>query len=555
MPTHATTDPAARWMRPVGTALFGVSGAGFVAVALLLLAAPPGWSIGTLVGDDAGYYFAIARNATLGYGFSFDRIHSTNGFNPLFPWLLIPLYHLLPSGLPLVACYRVGVLVDLLAVAGAWSLFLRMLAWRLEQDGWAPHLRRLALASASAFFVLFIGTKSYYGMDAPLVLLLGIAYLARVQRVGPLAAGPTAVIDGLVLGLLFLARVDTLPLIAAALAVMAIQVVATRRGLGGLVTRLAVAAVVCAPYLVWSVYYFGTWMPVSARIKSSFPLVDPGRSLAMIRHTSLGIHDQAAFLIAWLAAWGVLAAYAPRVVAAFRTRTAMPHATSALVLFALYIAGRLTFMLLFSRADVQGSYAILAHAFNVLVVATLVGAWMRRQPIPAHAWRGAALASLLLAGVALGLFAGKVAAARERARTAAALGLRDQPTFGAEVHDHTRDGDVLFGESFGLLGFFADRPFINGDGVVNTYAYQRMFLAPEGALARYFRENRVTHVVFGHPRNATFPPGVIRFDAHGVLYDRASSVELDPSNIVLRRAVSYGMGGASDVVVARVRAE
>ena len=38
----------------------------------VLFAADPRYSIYTLVGDDAGYYLAIARNFCLGHGLSFE---------------------------------------------------------------------------------------------------------------------------------------------------------------------------------------------------------------------------------------------------------------------------------------------------------------------------------------------------------------------------------------------------------------------------------------------------------------------------------------------------
>ena len=61
---------------------------------------------------------ALSRNAVLGYGYSFDRLHPTNGFNPLTTWILIPAYQLLPRTLPLLACYRIGVLVGFMAEIG-----------------------------------------------------------------------------------------------------------------------------------------------------------------------------------------------------------------------------------------------------------------------------------------------------------------------------------------------------------------------------------------------------------------------------------------------------
>ena len=43
------------------------------------------------VPDDASYYLKIAQNYNSGNGFSFDGIHKTNGFQPLWQYILIAL--------------------------------------------------------------------------------------------------------------------------------------------------------------------------------------------------------------------------------------------------------------------------------------------------------------------------------------------------------------------------------------------------------------------------------------------------------------------------------
>jgi hypothetical protein len=549
-----------RWERPAGSVLFALSGVVLALVGLVLGVAPPAWSIGMLAGDDAGYYLAIARNYCLGHGLSFDRLHPTNGFNPLLSWLLIPTFRLLPADLPLVDCYRAGVLLGFAAIGIALVVFMRSLAAALDPRVFSGGLRHLALGAGAAFFVLFVATKGFYGMDAPLVLMLGLLYLWRTQRGGPLAPGPAAAAtDGLLLGLLFLARVDTLPLLVAAFAVMICEWVARGRGGRALAARLAVTSLVCLPYLVWSTVTFGTWLPVSARLKSSFPVVDLTRSLGVIRNTSLHLVDQASFLVAGLLACGTVVVLARHVARARRARAPLEPGIAALGVLALYLIGRLTYMLLFSRADVQGSYGILAHVFNVLVVAVAGGAWLRRREArdPAVGRRVAALAAGALGLLAIVLFAGKLQAALGRAPTVVEQRLPDETVLGAEIHARTGSGDVIFGGSFGMLGFFADRAWINGDGVVNTYHYQRVFLEPgargAGGLEDYLAANRVTHVVFLVPRDADLGAGPIPIRARSLLYERTNSTDVFAKDIVLRRTVSRGPPGGSDFILARWR--
>ena len=54
-------------------------------------------------------------------------------------------------------------------------------------------------------------------------------------------------------------------------------------------------------------------------------------------------------------------------------------------------------------------------------------------------------------------------------------GMADEWTLAQGIRSVTSPSDVLYGGAFGLTGFFADRAWINGDGVANTYDYQRAF--------------------------------------------------------------------------------
>src|SRR5947208_1350923 len=54
--------------------LLALSALLLAAVGIALASVHPRFFFGTLVGDDAGYYLAIARNVCLGHGLSFDRL-------------------------------------------------------------------------------------------------------------------------------------------------------------------------------------------------------------------------------------------------------------------------------------------------------------------------------------------------------------------------------------------------------------------------------------------------------------------------------------------------
>ena len=58
--------------------------------------------------DDAFYYFQVARNVSEGYGFTFDRINPSNGFQPLWMFVCIPVFALARFDLYIDAGFLLG---------------------------------------------------------------------------------------------------------------------------------------------------------------------------------------------------------------------------------------------------------------------------------------------------------------------------------------------------------------------------------------------------------------------------------------------------------------
>lgn len=493
-----------------------------LALGAVLAFVEPRFLLGTLAGDDAGYYLAVARNACLGHGFSYDRIEPTNGFNPLMPALLIPLDRLLAPGLDLVACFRIGMLVAW--AAAAWALIsARALARRvLDAHGVPAGPRALATGAFLWFLAAFVVPKGYYGMDAFLTLGFGLAFLAGVADRGPLAPGRGAAVrDGLLLAGAVLARVDTLPLAAAAFLAMLREARREPGGMARLAGRAALFAAAILPYVAWNRVRFGEWLPISARLKSSFPHWDPAASLDVVLHSSLNAADVA---MTFLALGGAVLWLA-------RGRRGRPRAGpgpappdapgTAMTILALALAARLAWLLLWSRLDVQGSYVILAHPFVALAALVLA--------TRAAGSRGLAIAALALALLGLGLLGGKLRASLPAVRAIAA-GDGDEWALGRRIHDAVAPDEVIYGGAFGLIGYIADRAWINGDGVANTRAYQQAI--HDGRLAQHLAARSVDHVVVVTPPADVPPPGAIPVTAESLLLGGSDTIEVQGRDIV-----------------------
>ncbi len=518
-------------MPRLGRLLLTLAVLNYLAIGAILATAHPRYLFGTLVGDDAGYYLAIARNACLGHGFSFDRLSPTNGFNPLMPLLLIPLDRVLAPSYDLVACFRIGALVSWIAM-GLSLVALRRLGGRVFEAYGLSGATATAATGALLFFTTsFVALKGYYGMDAFLVLAFALAYLASVARDGPLAAGAgRAIRDGVLLGGAVLSRVDSLPLVAAAFLVMASVPRPGLRTVSRVLARAGVVLAVIGPWLAWNRLAFGDWLPISAQLKSSFPHWNPAQSLDTVLHTSLNPADEAAVFLGLLVAVAWLAADLMGRLRPGRESGA-DGARYAMGMLAVYIAGRLAWLLLFSRLDVQGSYFVLVHPFLALaglVLAVRVAG--PRAALPAVA--GVVLLGLALAGAKL-----KTALPEVRA-IAAAQG--DEWSIGRRIHDAVGSEDVLYGGAFGLVGFVADRAWINGDGVANDRAYQDAILRGETAAHLALAGVDYVVVAVSPPREPGTEPFAMTIVSH--LHGALDSLRLDPTDIVLRERMRRNGG-------------
>ena len=76
--------------------------------------------------DDSFYYLEVARHVARGDGFTFDGLHPTNGFHPLWLLLLVPICRLFPGEfLPLRAVILLQAVLLALAAVLLWRILRR----------------------------------------------------------------------------------------------------------------------------------------------------------------------------------------------------------------------------------------------------------------------------------------------------------------------------------------------------------------------------------------------------------------------------------------------
>ncbi len=212
--------------------------------------------------DDAYYYFQIAWNLAHGFGSTFDRLHPTNGYQPLWCWVL--------AGVARFCHDRDELLRAGAAMAAA--LFLGA-GWLLA--GAAARLFRAPTALiALALWAFFPGVERNVMLEAPLhaacfALAIGVvADLAAAQD--PRELRRRAWVVGVAFALLALARLDELIVVAVSGAVLA--ELARRRGHAlrpvPMLSRLwGPTAAVVGLYALGNRLWIGSALPISGLVK------------------------------------------------------------------------------------------------------------------------------------------------------------------------------------------------------------------------------------------------------------------------------------------------
>jgi 4-amino-4-deoxy-L-arabinose transferase-like glycosyltransferase len=157
--------------------------------------------------DDSFYAFKIAQNMAAGQGMTFDGIHSTNGFQPLYVLLLVPIFFFFGETLSLPIYFA----LTLLAI---FSLLTTLLIYLICRR----YVGRTASFIAALIWVFspIVTKQSANGLETALtafmIALCSYYYLEKIRSCihPPLLR---LILFGLILGLAVLSRIDTIFLV------------------------------------------------------------------------------------------------------------------------------------------------------------------------------------------------------------------------------------------------------------------------------------------------------------------------------------------------------
>lgn len=234
-------------MTPLRGALL-VLGAVALAWFALIVAWPP--SVLTLSVDDAYYYLVIARHLCLGDGFTFDGLHPTNGFHPLWLAVLTPISALVTSS-------DSAMRVVLSLQVGLFAAGCRVLAGTAGLPS-----SRVVLAGVLVLVAFHSAKVVINGQESALVWLLACCLCWCAAR--PTTSSRDALVLGILGGALTLSRFTMVALAAPLIVTASTRAKAPRQLL---LVSGATALMIVGTWLLWSHHFSGHVIPVSAAIK------------------------------------------------------------------------------------------------------------------------------------------------------------------------------------------------------------------------------------------------------------------------------------------------
>lgn len=153
--------------------------------------------------DDGYYYLQIARNLAHGMGSTFDGVNPTNGYQPLWQIMLVPIFWIVRSNLDAL---RVGIAIQ--GIAFTCTLIVIFHSARLRYG-------RAASLFGALLWLVWMAQESFKGMEFSIhalsIAVIGFLYLKWFAVTLPTELAPFLWL-GIACSVAFLARLETLAL-------------------------------------------------------------------------------------------------------------------------------------------------------------------------------------------------------------------------------------------------------------------------------------------------------------------------------------------------------
>jgi len=424
--------------------------------------------------DDMGYYMKISENMALGLGPTFDGLHLTNGYHPLWFLVLTVLHYFLEVSPDFL--YRSCLILQLLLVVGSiWMLYVIH-----------SHFlsRSIALISSIVFFE-FVFFRAINGMESALLVffLSATLFFGWKSKVFIQKGLVCHFILGVMLGLCVLIRMDMIFLMIAVYGFTLFRVVfplnKKTMGIRLLAAIMAGSLILVVPNYLYNYFFFGHLLPISALMKVNTPVF--ANPIAMF--SKIGVHAHVAAILAMGYTLGFP-------IALKRTKDVSSerfYFRNAVLILSLAVLMHYTSELLFLSWGMTTWHFMMHYYYVPLVLAVPVSFVLSK--IPSGRWQNYCYGAGTVILMILVVF-----------NVSERYGRMFQSNFRSNLyeaslwaHHHSEEQDIFAMADAGIFGYFSRRRTINLDGVVNDFSYQRAL--KEKRLASYLKENQVKYLM------------------------------------------------------------
>ena len=423
--------------------------------------------------DDAAYFFKIAENAAIGKGISFDGLHETNGFQPLWLLILIPIYKMY-DGPPEMMC-RVILSLQLFMNAVSAAIVYHTLS--------KVYAKSVCLISGT-FFIFLVSLKAVNGMESSILILLASIVFAYGLKTNLLFnhRDRATFLFGILVGLVALSRLDMV------FGAVAILLVATEAYIANGERRKCIMResilgsfgflLVTVPYLAFNVYKFGHIVPVSGQLKSDFTAIKFTSAILPALHPE--------HYVAIILALGYLGYHGFE-----SARNDFARERTYLRKCLLVMSVTLLLCLLYSAFVMKWAifeyHFIFYSFFACAVIAEFLTIFLSLMPTStSFVHRSRYVFAMLI------FIAGSIVLYRFQHRPLDRVWEVASYTAATWVRDNVGRGEVLAMKDCGDFGYFSQRSVINLDGVVNNFDFQDTLR--NRRLNEYFSKYRVRYL-------------------------------------------------------------
>ncbi len=477
--------------------------------------------------DDGFYYLQIARNVANGAGSTFDGLHPTNGYHPL--WLLCLIVLARPFPAPedlLLASFGLQMLL-----AAGTTLLVWRLASRLVGSAAAVVAAAVWIRIQCTYWMSWAGME--FGLQALLVVGLLDLYLRGSSRRTGRTSSSWPLQLGLVSSLAFLARLDNVLLAGLLGLTLAWRDRLARRSLA--LFAVPVVFTVTA-YVAFNDGHFGVPWPVSGAMKRAWSFDALGQDPLYQAHgwwiakawtlwTPLASLNRSHAISLLLGALGGITWIAVVGRRSPMIRTLWPMAFFALMQYFAY------------AAVFHGGFSFQPWYFVAQpLITTLFAAWLVDQTCVTTLIRHPTGRRAAIAGVVAVVM---VSTAINTARFHNQQGrFSHEPLYVAAGWSRTHlPADARIGAwNAGILAFFSDRQVVNLDGLVNSWPF---FLSHRHELCAYLEREHIDTLVDVFDADQPFAQYQDQVSECAAQFEPIWTGPAYPGSSPLRRAIAF----------------